>query len=72
MPEGNDMKLWVRTVMMLAGVLLAVSFVQAGPAALALSTGKAGTSLHFSAAFVTIAFDIGQECSKTNSEGALA
>ena len=71
MPGGSDMKMWARTVMVLAGALLAATMLQMGPGRLALATSKSGVSFELKAAFVTIAFDIGQECSKMNNCGRL-
>ena len=71
MSDGPKIRNWARTVMVLAGALLAVSLANSGPTALAFSTSKSGMSLSLKAAFVTIAFDIGQECAKADTCGRL-
>ena len=71
MPGETNMKMWARTVMMLAGALLAASMLHTGPAGLALSTSKGGVGFELKTAVVTVAFDIGQECSKMNNCGRL-
>ena len=71
MMDDVKMKNWARMVVVLAGALLATTLANPGPSGLAFSSSKAGTSLHLKAAFVTVAFEIGQECSKMNSCGRL-
>jgi len=71
MMDDQKMKNWARMVVVLAGVLLAATLANPGASGLAFSSSKEGTSLRLKAAFVTIAFDIGQECAKMNSCGRL-
>lgn len=71
MPDGTKMKQWAQTVMVLATILLAATLTQMAPASLAFRSDKAGTSFEMKAAFVTIAFDIGQKCPKADSRGGL-
>jgi hypothetical protein len=72
MLDEPKMKNWVRTVMVLAGALLAATLASPGPSGLAFSSSKDGVSFEMKAAFVSIAFDIGQECAKMNTCGRVA
>lgn len=70
MPSGPNTKIWARTVLLLALALAAATAFRA-PAGLTLSTGKGTMAFEFKAAFVRIAFDIGQKCSISNRCGGL-
>jgi hypothetical protein len=71
MPDGSRLRLWARTVVLLAAVLLAVSLFRARPAGLDLAVNQRGLSFQFRVALIKIAFDFGQECSKADSCGRL-
>ena len=72
MPGGPNTRLWARTVLLLALGLAAASAFRA-PAGLHFATEKGGLSFELKAAFVRIAFDIGQKCSISDKcGGALA
>lgn len=70
MPSGPNTRIWARTVMLLALALTAAAAFRA-PAGLSLAAGKGGMSFEFKAAFVRIAFDIGQKCSISDKCGGL-
>jgi hypothetical protein len=62
MPGGPNTKTWARTVVLLALALTAATAFRA-PAGLRFVTERGGLSFEVKAAFVRIAFDIGQKCS---------
>ncbi|MES2444858.1 MAG: hypothetical protein V4574_18700 [Pseudomonadota bacterium] len=68
MPGGHNTKIWARTVVMLGAALLAAMVCRA-PTGLSLAAQKGGISFELKAAFVRIAFDIGQKCSITDKCG---
>jgi hypothetical protein len=70
MPSGPNTKIWARTVLLLALVLTAGAAFRA-PAGLSFVAGKGGMAFEFKAAFVRIAFDIGQKCSISDKCGGL-
>ena len=55
-------KIWARTVMLLAVALLGAAAMRS-PAGFSFSAGNGGVQFEAKAAFVRIAFDIGQKCS---------
>lgn len=65
MPGGRNIRIWARTVLVLAVALLAGSLLRA-PAGLTLAAERGGVSFELKAAFVRVAFDIGQKCSISN------
>jgi hypothetical protein len=69
MQDGNRLKTWARAVVLLAIVLLAVSQFRVERAGLDLAVTERGLTFRLTSAFIRIAFDIGQECSKSNSCG---
>ena len=71
MMDGSKLKLWARTVMALAAVLLAASLFRPQTAGMNLAVDQRGLSFQFRVALLSIAFDIGQECSKADSCGRL-
>jgi len=62
MPSAPNTKIWARTVLLLALALTAATAFRA-PAGLSLVANKGGVSFELKAAFIRIAFDIGQKCS---------
>lgn len=70
MPSGPNIKIWARMVLLLGLALTAATAFRA-PAGLSLVAGKGGLSFEFKAAFVRIAFDIGQKCSISDRCGGL-
>lgn len=62
MPSGRDTKLWARTVLLLGTALMAATAFRA-PAGLTFDTSNGGLRFEAKAAFLRIAFDIGQKCS---------
>ena len=71
MQDGSGLRIWARTVVLLAAVLLAASVFRPQATGLDLAVSERGLSFEFRAVFIKIAFDIGQECSKSNSLGRL-
>ncbi|MCW3849439.1 hypothetical protein OF829_19555 [Sphingomonas sp. LB-2] len=71
MMDANKLRLWARTVVMLAAILLAVSLYRAQPAGMDLAVNERGLSFQFRVALLNIAFDIGQHCPESNSCGRL-
>ena len=69
MKNRPGLRIWARTVVILAAVLLAASLFRVQPAGLDLAVTERGLSFELKSAFIKIAFDIGQECSKSNSCG---
>jgi hypothetical protein len=70
MPGGPNIRNWARMVVLLALALTAASAMRA-PAGLSFTAGKGGMAFEFKAAFVRIAFDIGQRCSISDRCGGL-
>jgi len=64
-------RIWARTVMLLAVALLAATATRS-PAGLTFNTRNGGLQFEAKAAFVRIAFDIGQKCSISDRCLALA
>ncbi len=69
MQDGNRLRSWARTVVLLAVVLLAVSQFRVERTGVNLAVTERGLTFKLTSAFIRIAFDIGQECSKSNSCG---
>jgi hypothetical protein len=63
-------KIWARTVMLLAVALLGATALRA-PTGFSFAAGKGGLQFEVKAAFVRIAFDIGQKCSISDRCSAL-
>lgn len=64
-------RIWARTVMLLAVALLGATAMRS-PAGLTFSARNGGLQFEAKAAFVRIAFDIGQKCSISDKCLALA
>lgn len=71
MQGGANIRMWGRTVLLLAAALLAASTFSSQSAGLELAVNDHGVKFELKAAFVRIAFDIGQSCSKSDSCGGL-
>ena len=71
MQDGNRLRIWTRAVVLLGAALLGASMLRSQPAGLDLAVTERGLSFELKAAFIMIAFDIGQKCSNSNSCGRL-
>ena len=60
---------WARTVVILAAALLALTHFRAPSPGVNLALGERGMSFSLTAAFVSVAFEIGHSCSESNSCG---
>lgn len=71
MQGGPNIRMWGRTVLLLAAALFAAISFSAQPAGLQFAVSNNGVKFELKAAFVRIAFDIGHSCSKSDSCGGL-
>lgn len=69
MQDGSGLKIWARTVMLFAVVLLAATLFRPQPVGFDLAVNERGLSFELKAAFINIAFDIGQDRPISNSLG---
>lgn len=66
-----DRKEFARNMLLIAACILAYTVLQSGPVGLRLAVQEQGVSFRFTSAIAQIAFDIGQECSKSDGCGLL-
>lgn len=71
MQDGNRVRMWARTVMVLAAVLLAATQFRAGTTGFDLAINERGLQFELKSAFIRLAFDIGQQRPISNSVGRL-
>ena len=62
-----DKRIWARMALLLGGALLLLTSLHGSSGGLRLAVTQEGVSFKLEAAFVKIAFDIGQSCSKTDN-----
>jgi hypothetical protein len=67
MPGKPDKRMWVKMAVLLCGTLLLLTSVRGTSGGLRLAVTQEGVSFKLDAAFIKIAFDFGQSCSKSNS-----
>jgi hypothetical protein len=67
MSGGSKLGKWGKTAALVCAVLLAVSMLRPGTHGMRLAIGRDGVSFNLDMAFVKIAFDFGQSCSKSDS-----
>lgn len=71
MQAGNRVKMWARTVLVLAAVLLAVAQFRGSSTGFDLAINERGLQFELKSAFIRLAFDIGQQRPIPNSVGRL-
>jgi hypothetical protein len=62
-----DKGTWAKMALLLCGTLLLLTSLHGSSGGLRLAVTDEGVSFKLDAAFIKIAFDIGQSCSKTDS-----
>lgn len=72
MRDGKQMKISVRLVVVIGALLLLVaSIYRAPPSGFDLAINERGLAFELKSGFLSIAFEIGQQCSKSDSCGRL-
>ena len=67
MPGRPDKRMWAKMALLLCGALLVLTSFRGTSGGLRLAVTQEGVSFKLDAAFIKIAFDIGQSCSKSDS-----
>ena len=67
MSSGSKLREWGKMAALVCAALLAISMLRPGTSGLRLAIDRNGVSFNLDMAFIKIAFDFGQSCSKTDS-----
>lgn len=71
MQDGQRMKLWARMAAVIGVLLLLVSMYRAPAAGFDLAINERGLAFELKSGFLSIAFEIGRQCSESNSFGRI-
>jgi hypothetical protein len=67
MSGGSKLRSWGKMAALVCAALLAFTMLRPGPSGMRLAIDRGGVSFNLDIAFIKIAFDFGQSCSKTDS-----